>query len=98
MSSQSAAQPESVLFENYSIDQGMYETNITSVIQDITGFLWFSTNSGIEKYDGYNFTPFINNPDDTNSIDNAFVNTLYEDREGNIWIGNRHGLDKFNHK
>lgn len=44
------AQQEDIVFEHYSIDQGMYETNITSVIQDNSGFLWFSTNSGIEKY------------------------------------------------
>lgn len=87
------AQHENIVFEHYSIDQGMYETNITSVIQDNTGFLWFSTNSGVEKYDGYNFTAYKNDPDDTSSIDNAFANTLYQDKEGNIWIGNKRGFD-----
>ena len=50
------AQQKNIVFEHYSIDQGMYETNITSIVQDDIGFMWFSTNSGIEKYDGYNFT------------------------------------------
>lgn len=90
------AQPENIVFEHYSIDQGMYETNITSVIQDRIGFLWFSTFSGIEKYDGYNFTTYKNDPDDINSIDNAFTNILYQDKEGNIWIGNKHGFDNYN--
>ena len=91
------AQSESIVFEHYSIDQGMYETNITSVIQDRTGFLWFGTYTGIEKYDGYNFTIYKNDPDNINSINNAFINTLYEDNKGNIWIGTWHGLDKFNY-
>lgn len=90
------AQKDNITFEHYSIDHGMYETNITSVIQDKVGFLWFSTFSGIEKYDGYNFTTYKNNPDDTNSIDNAFANILYQDKDGYIWIGNKHGFDKFN--
>jgi len=92
------AQPEKIVFEHYSIDQGMYETNISSVIQDETGFLWFGTHSGLEKFDGHNFTNYKNDPDDTNSIDNAIVNTLYEDSEGYIWLGTRNGLDKFNYK
>ena len=71
----------------------MYETNITSIVQDDIGFLWFSTNSGIEKFDGYNFTANKNSPDDINSISNAFANTLYNDNEGNIWIGNKRGFD-----
>lgn len=90
------AQQKNIIFERYSIDQGMYETNITSMIQDNNGFLWFSTFSGIEKFDGYSFTAYKNNPDDKTSIDNAFTNTLYEDSERNIWIGNKHGFDKFN--
>ena len=36
---------------------------------------------------------YKNNPDDTNSIDNAFANTLYKDKEGNIWIGKKRGFD-----
>ena len=87
------AQQKNIVFEHYSIDQGMYETNITSIVQDDIGFMWFSTNSGIEKYDGYNFTTYKNNPDDTTSIDNAFANTLYKDNGGNIWIGNKRGFD-----
>jgi signal transduction histidine kinase/ligand-binding sensor domain-containing protein/DNA-binding response OmpR family regulator len=87
------AQQDDIVFEHYSVDQGMYETNITCIVQDNIGFMWFSTNSGIEKYDGYNFTAYKNNPDDTNSIDNAFANTLYKDNKGNIWIGNKRGFD-----
>ena len=92
------AQQNEIVFEHYSIAQGMYETNISSIIQDDTGFLWFGTHSGLEKFDGHNFTNYKNDPDDTNSIDNAIVNTLYEDSEGYIWLGTRNGLDKFNYK
>jgi signal transduction histidine kinase/ligand-binding sensor domain-containing protein/DNA-binding response OmpR family regulator len=89
-------QNTNITFEHFSIDQGMYETNINSVIQDKTGFLWFGTWGGIEKYDGYNFTAYKQEPDNPNSINNQFVNTLYEDKEGNIWIGTRRGIEKFN--
>ena len=89
------AQQENITFEHFSVAQGMYETNINSVIQDKTGFLWFGTWGGIEKYDGYNFTAYKQEPDNPNSINNQFVNTIYEDKEGNIWIGTRRGIEKF---
>ncbi len=87
------AQESNITFEHFSINQGMYETNITSVIQDKTGFLWFGTWSGIEKYDGYNFIHYNNL--DGNSINNIFVNTIYEDKEGIIWIGTWYGLQNY---
>ena len=90
------SQQSNITFEHFSIDQGMYETNINSVIQDKTGYLWFGTWGGIEKYDGYNFTAYKQEPDNPNSIKNQFVNTLYEDKEGNIWVGTWRGLEKFN--
>jgi signal transduction histidine kinase/ligand-binding sensor domain-containing protein/DNA-binding response OmpR family regulator len=90
------AQQSNITFEHFSIDQGMYETNINAVIQDKSGFLWFGTWAGIEKYDGYNFTAYKQEPDNPNSINNQFVNTIYEDKEGNIWVGTRRGLEKFN--
>ncbi len=89
------AQQSNIVFEHFSIDQGMYETNINSVIQDKTDFLWFGTWAGVEKYDGYNFTAYKQEPDNPNSIKNQFVNTLYQDKEGNIWIGTLHGVEKF---
>ena len=90
------AQVSNITFEHYSIDQGMFESNIITLIQDKTGYLWFGTWDGIEKYDGYNFTTYKQEPDNPNSINSPFVNTIYEDKERNLWIGTPRGLEKFN--
>ncbi len=90
------AQESNITFEHYSIDQGMYETNIFTIIQDRTGYLWFGTWGGIERYDGYNFKAYRKELDNPNSIQTQFVSTLYEDKEGNIWVGTEFGLEKFN--
>lgn len=88
-------QKENITFEHYSIAEGLSEPITYSAIQDRDGYLWFGTWSGIEKYDGYKFKAYKHDPDNPNSIDNAFVETLYEDREGIIWVGTWLGLEKF---
>jgi len=58
--------------------------------------MWFATEDGLDKYDGYNFTVYKNNPLDKNSISDNFIWTIYEDKSGTLWIGtNSHGLCKF---
>jgi signal transduction histidine kinase/ligand-binding sensor domain-containing protein/AraC-like DNA-binding protein/AmiR/NasT family two-component response regulator len=83
------------VFEHFSIDQGLSETIVKDVIQDKRGYLWISTWSGIERYDGYSFTSFKHDPGDSNSIANAFTEILYEDKSGFIWVGTWRGLEKF---
>jgi ligand-binding sensor domain-containing protein/anti-sigma regulatory factor (Ser/Thr protein kinase) len=61
--------------------------------------MWFATEDGLNKYDGYNFTVYKNNPDihrGKNSISDNFIWTIFEDKEGILWIGtNSGGLCKF---
>ena len=88
-------QKENIVFQHFSISEGLSEPITYSAIQDKEGYLWFGTWGGIEKYDGYKFTAHKHDPDNPNSIDNAFVETLYEDKEGYIWVGTWLGLEKF---
>jgi signal transduction histidine kinase/ligand-binding sensor domain-containing protein len=58
--------------------------------------MWFGTNEGLNKYDGYNFTVYKNNPKDTNSISNNAIQSIYEAKSGNLWIGTENGLNLYN--
>ena len=53
--------------------------------------MWFGTFDGLNRYDGYNFKVFRNNPADTVSLINSFINALSEDQNGLIWVGTRKG-------
>ncbi len=81
-------------FEHLSVDEGM-PTVVNYIFQDKIGYLWFATNSGIYKYDGYNFTSYKNDLNDPTSLIDNTVTTLYEDEKGIMWIGTWLGLEKF---
>lgn len=138
-----AARAQSPRFEHFSEKEGLAHSNITSILKDRYGFLWFGTFNGLSRYDGYRFYNYTNRPDDSasipgsqvrclyetkngtllvgflfngfciydrktdafkrykhdpakaNSLMHDYVLTFYEDRKGNLWIGTRTGLDKF---
>jgi signal transduction histidine kinase/ligand-binding sensor domain-containing protein len=87
------AQP--VAFTNISIEQGLSQSVVNCVFQDSRGFLWFGTQNGLNKYNGYNFEVYTYNPTDTNSLSNNWVYSIDEDRQGDLWIGTKGGLNQF---
>ncbi len=60
----------------------------TSMMQDRSGYMWFTTgNQGVQRFDGYNFKSYVNDPLDPNSIAPNGAECILEDSEGIIWIG-----------
>jgi len=49
--------------------------------------MWFGTNDGLNKYDGYTFTTYKNIPDDSTSLSNNKITSIVEDLDGNLWVG-----------
>ncbi len=91
------AQSTDLNFERILSDKGLSQNTIHYILQDKQGYMWFATEDGLDKYDGYNFTVYKNNPNNVNSIPDNFIWTLYEDKNGIMWIGsNSGGLSKFN--
>ena len=73
--------------EENDLSQGV----VNCILQDSRGFMWFGTQDGLNKYDGYNIKTFKHNPADSNSISNNFINTIYEDNNSTLWIGTAGG-------
>jgi ligand-binding sensor domain-containing protein len=88
---------QSITFNHLSVENGLSNNVVNTVIQDKTGFMWFATEDGLNRYDGYGFKIFRHDPDDSNSISDNSIWALAEDKQGNIWIGTKAGiLDRFN--
>lgn len=88
------AQGPVLRFENISLRQGLSQSSVYGIVQDQFGYLWFGTEGGLNKYDGYAFTVFKHDPDDSSTLSSNVIWTLYIDRQGNLWVGTSTGLDR----
>ncbi len=73
--------------EHLTIEQGLSQSIVYGAFQDRKGFLWFSTRDGVNRYDGYRCTVFRHDPFDPSSLPWTAMESITEDREGNIWLG-----------
>ena len=89
---------QNIPFANLTTKDGLSNNKVISILQDKTGFLWFGTEDGLNRFDGYEFKVYRNNPADSNSISGNNIWSLFEDEEGNIWIGTKSGdLNRYDH-
>lgn len=83
-------------FANYTVQDGLSHNTVNDIIQDKNGFIWFATENGLSRYDGYSFVNFFHNPENPNSIPGNSVLTLALDSKGFLWIGTTEGLCNLN--
>lgn len=93
------SQTEEYIFRQLTDADGLSQSTIFAMIQDREGYLWLGTIDGLNRYDGYEFRVYLNDPSDASSISDNFISALYEDSDGFIWIGTVNGyLNCFNRK
>ena len=92
------AQTSETIFSRYTVDDGISQSSVSCILQDSEGYIWFGTQDGLNKFNGYTFERYYHNPHDSQSISHAWIYSISEDDEGNIWVGTRGGLNKFNKK
>ena len=93
---QIAKEIDKVRFDHLGVEDGISANETTAVIQDQLGYLWFGTKSGLNQYDGRNFTIYKHDHYDTNSLSDNWILSLHEDQDGIIWIGTLNGgLDRY---
>lgn len=85
----------SIAFTSLGIKDGLSQSSVFDIVQDQEGFLWFATEDGLNKYDGYRFTIYQNDLDRPDSILDNWVKAVFVDREGRLWVGTRTGLNLY---
>ena len=91
-----SAGQERIGFSHLSLEQGLSQSIIEQIVQDRTGFMWFATEDGLNRFDGYRFVLYRNVPGDPESLSYNELKALYEDRDGTLWVGIfASGLNRF---
>lgn len=83
-------------FKHYTVKDGISQSEIKCIYQDSEGFLWFGTQNGLNKFNGYTFEKYFYNPSDPHSISSNWIFGITEDSDGNLWIATKDGVNKFN--
>ena len=86
---------DDIRFFQLPANAGLSQSRVTQIVQDGQGFLWFATQHGIDRYDGYEFKVFKNEPGRAGSLCGVFVTALFKDRAGILWVGCEQGVDRF---
>ena len=83
-------------FERLGVEQGLPNGNVTALLQDRLGFLWIGTQSGLFRFDGYQFRAYHRAPERGAGLSDGWVWALHEDRDGRLWVATLDGgLNRF---
>ena len=74
-----AQTPEST---HYTTEDGLLDDEVFHVMQDKKGYIWISTNSGVNRFDACKFKSF----DMSNGLPDNTILYSYEDYKGRIWF------------
>lgn len=91
-----AVAQDDVQFDHLTMKDGLSMNPVMAMDQDQRGFLWFGTQDGLNRYDGYSFKVYKTNDADTNSISDNFITGLDATYPEYLWVGTLSGgLNKF---
>jgi signal transduction histidine kinase/DNA-binding response OmpR family regulator/ligand-binding sensor domain-containing protein len=86
-------------YESISIAEGLSQGMVYDILQDKEGFIWVGTKDGLNRYDGYTFKVFTNDPSNNKSLSSNSINKIFEDSKGRIWVGTENeGLNIYDKK
>ncbi len=83
-------------FRYLSNEDGLSQVTVNSVYQDAEGYMWFGTQDGLNRYDGYEFVKYYNDPLNTNSLSHSWIWDIMEDRRHDLWVASWSGLTRIN--
>jgi len=84
-----------IAFRRLPTSAGLSQTRVAQIAQDRDGFLWFGTQYGLNRYDGYRSKVFKHEPGQPDSVSCVYIRSLFVDHSGALWVGCDRFLDRF---
>lgn len=86
---------DNIRFETIGLEQGLSQQNVRAIHQDSEGFMWFGTQEGLNRFDGYQFKVFSHKLSDPDSIGSSFIYSIDETSDGKLWLATNAGISVF---
>lgn len=84
-----SAQLSNLEFQRFTRDQGLSDDGVTSIVQDSKGLLWFGTLNGLNRFDGYSFTSYVQ------GLSHRSIRAVHADSSRRLWVATPNGLNLF---
>lgn len=85
---------QELIFRDYTVEDGIPQSNANDIIQDNDGYLWFATQKGVTRFDGKEFFTLT----ETDGLISNIVLTVFQDSRKRFWFGARFGLSLYDNK
>lgn len=89
---------ENIRFKHLTLEQGLSQESVLAAFQDKYGYMWFGTQEGLNRFDGYQFKVFTHNTMQAGSLSSDWIYSLNETNEGKLWIGTINGINIFDNE
>ena len=83
------------VFNHFDMSKGLSQNTVFTIAQDHTGFMWFGTKNGLNRFDGHYFRTYHEGADG-HSLKSSYINALCEGPDNRLWIGTSNGLFIYN--
>lgn len=93
-----AVPSENYTFTHLTVDNGLSNNWVEDICQDKYGRMWFATNDGINCYNGYDHVIYKHDPDNDLTIQSNIINSIYLDRDMDLWACTANGLARFDYE
>lgn len=87
---------QNLVFRHITSDNGLSTNLVNCIYQDSKGFMWFGTQEGLNRYDGYNIKVYKHEPNNTKSLSYSEVNCLLELKNNTMLVGTPNGVNFLN--
>ncbi len=87
--------PRNVQFSGLSTEDGLSSEFVHDLVQDRRGYLWFATQTGLNRFDGHEVTVYEHRSEDRGTISHSFVWSLLVDDAGVLWVGTDRGVNTY---
>lgn len=89
---------QNLKFQNLQTRDGLSNSQVDAIFKDNHGFMWFGTQSGLDRFDGFRFKNFFSDASDKNSLPANEVDDIQQDVSGNLWVHTSAGYCIYNYE